>query len=202
MTPVSRSYRSKSADLAEFTTPSGANTLVVDRIVVSYAMPRSTASRPGPMTWRAGKPALRQVAAVGTADDVGAPRHGGSNKVHVVGVELSADNAQLFGQVCKEVRAGLPGQVVDDLADGPVMKAGLFRQRTANRRGGDALGVEKRAEHIQELLDDGELVLHAAKTLERVAHELHADHFGRKAVDDDAVGCKFQEPKVRAGRPA
>jgi len=133
------------------------------------------------------------VAAVGAADDIGASRDSGSDKMHVVGVELSADDAQLCRQVRQKVCAGLPGQVIHDLADWPVMKPRLVRQRAADRRGGDAIGVEECPERIQELLDDGDLVLHAAKTLERVAHELHPDDFGREALDDDAFGGKLEE---------
>jgi hypothetical protein len=67
------------------------------------------------------------VAAVSAADDIGASRDSGSDKMHVVGVERSADDAQLCRQVRQKVRAGLPGQVVHDLADWPVVKPRLVR---------------------------------------------------------------------------
>lgn len=84
----------------------------------------------------------------------------------------------------------------------PMVQAIKDYRFAADRRGGDAIGVEECPERIQELLDDGDLVLHAAKTLERVAHALHPEDFGREALDDDAFGGKLEESEVGAGRPA
>jgi hypothetical protein len=63
-----------------------------------------------------------QVSAVGAADNVGVACNRGSDKVYVVGVELSREQLQLLWQAVEQVLACASSQLVDDLTDWPVVK--------------------------------------------------------------------------------
>jgi hypothetical protein len=57
-------------------------------------------------------------------------------------VELSREQPQLLRQTVEQILARASSQLVDDLANRPIMEGSLRRQRPPDRRGLDVPGVE------------------------------------------------------------
>ena len=56
--------------------------------------------------------------------------------------------------------------------------------------------MEQRIERVEERLYDLDVVLDAAESGERVAHELQAGDLGGEAVDQQSVGGELEQPEV------
>jgi hypothetical protein len=73
---------------------------------------------------------------VGGADDIGAARDRRGDEMHVMSVELAADDPELFRQALQQLLARPSRQVVDDLADRLVVQPRLLRERATDCRFG------------------------------------------------------------------
>jgi hypothetical protein len=74
------------------------------------------------------EPAFGKVASIGAADHARATRDRGRDEMDVVGVEPSADHAQLLSKVIQQILASPSREVVHHLTDRSAVQPRLLRE--------------------------------------------------------------------------
>jgi hypothetical protein len=98
-----------------------------------------------------------------------------------------SSRSSLLGQAVEQILACASGQLVDDLADRPVVEGRLRRQRPSDRGGLDVVWVEQWGEVIEERFDQLHVVADTAEPVEGVANELHPGDIGREALEECSI---------------